>query len=421
MTMIAIRARYVFPVASAPLRDGIVVIGQDRILAVGSQNSPAVRDFSAAARDLGNVAVLPGLVNPHTHLEFSDLRQPLGAPGMAFPEWIRLVVGNRQNRPLMSEAIARGIAESSSHGVIALGEIASTAWRLETSQPLEITEFIEAMALKPDRIETKWEEVKDAISADNTWSGLFRPGLSPHAPYSVHPELLRRLVRFSAEQKIPVAHHLAESREELELLRNGSGLFVPLLKDFGAWDADAIPPRWRPLDYLRMLAGAHRAFVIHGNYLDAEEIEFLAAHADRMTVVYCPRTHGFFKHEPYPLAKMLAAGVNVAIGTDSRASAPDLNPLAEMRFASQRHQEISPDVLLRMITSAGAKALGRDEEIGTVAPGKFADLAIVQLPNLEADDPHELLLDSASRTLATVFRGKVVYQESKIDLTAGSS
>ena len=420
--MIAIRARWVFPVASAPLRDGIVVIDRDRIVAVGSQNSATVRDFSTVARDLGNVAILPGLVNPHTHLEFSDLRQPLGTPGMAFPDWIRLVVGNRQNRPSMSESIARGIAESSSHGVTALGEIASTPWRMETSQPLDITEFIEAMALKPDRIETKWEEVRDAISADNTWSGLFRPGLSPHAPYSVHPELLRRLVRFSAEQKIPVAHHLAESREELELLRDGSGPFVQLLKDFGAWDADAIPLQSRPLDYLRMLAEAHRALVIHGNYLDDGEIEFLAAHADRMSVVYCPRTHAFFQHEPYPLAKMLAAGVNVAIGTDSRASTPDLNPLAEMRFASQQHQEISPDVLLRMITSAAAKALGRDEEIGTLAPGKFADLAIVQLPEHDAADPHELLLDPACRAVATVFRGKIVYASSRtIEITAGSS
>ncbi len=222
----------------------------------------------------------------------------------------------------------------------------------------------------------------------------------------MHPELLTETGRLSAEQKIPLAHHLAESREELELLRHGSGPFVQLLKEFDAWDPDAIPVGSRPLDYLRMLAEAHRALVIHGNYLDDEEIDFLAAHADRMSVVYCPRTHAFFQHDRYPLAKMLAAGVNVAIGTDSRASTPDLNPLAEMRLAAEQHHEVSAEICLRMITAAAAKALGREEEIGTLTPGKFADLAIVQLPDHQAADPHELLFDPQCRAAATIFRGE---------------
>ena len=399
--MFAIRARYVFPVDRPPLRDAAIVFDRSRIVAVGEQ---AARD----ARDLGNVAILPGLVNPHTHLEFSDLRHPLGAPGMSFPDWIRLVVRSRRERPAMMDSIAHGIAESSSHGVTALGEIASSVWRMEKPPPVEITEFVESIALKADRIDSKFSEIESALP---DWTDSLRPGISPHAPYSVHPELLRKLVGLSAERKIPLAHHLAESREELELLRSGRGRFVPLLKEFDAWDPAAIPAGSRPLVYLRMLADAHRALVIHGNYLDDEEFEFLAAHAERMSVVYCPRTHAFFQHDPYPLAKMLAAGVNVAIGTDSRASAPDLNPLAEMRFAAQRHREISADVFLRMITQAAAKALGREDVIGTLTPGKLADLAIVQLPDHDAADPHELLLDPGCRVVATMFRGRPIHGE----------
>src|SRR5205823_10181172 len=114
----------------------------------------------------------------------------------------------------------------------------------------------------------------------------------------------------------------------------------------------------RPLDYLQTLATAHRALVIHGNYLAADEIQLLAAHRDCMSVVYCPRTHAYFGHEHYPLSQMLAAGVRVAVGTDSRASNPDLRLLAELRYIARHHPAIPRDVILRQGTLAGAEALG---------------------------------------------------------------
>ena len=136
--------------------------------------------------------------------------------------------------------------------------------------------------------------------------------------------------------------HLAESPEELELLRHGGGPLRAFLEELGAWDATAIPPGTRPLDYLRLLASAHRALVVHGNYLDDEEIAFLGANAGRMSVVYCPRTHDWFAHRDYPLEKMLAAGATVALGTDGRGSSPDLSLLGEMRFAARRHPGVPP-------------------------------------------------------------------------------
>ena len=126
-------------------------------------------------------------------------------------------------------------------------------------------------------------------------------GISPHAPYTVHPGLLKRLVALAVEKKLPVAMHLAESREELELLATGTGPFRDLLVDRSMWDTEAIPLGSTPLDYLRTLAEAPRALVIHGNNLSDEEIGFLAAHRERMSVVYCPRTHAYFGHDPYPL------------------------------------------------------------------------------------------------------------------------
>jgi aminodeoxyfutalosine deaminase len=408
-TMLAFRARYVFLIDRPPLRDGVVVIDHDRIVAVGAGSSAAAREFGAVARDLGNVAILPGLINAHTHLEFSDLRQPLGTPGMAFADWIRLVVRNRRERATDEDSIARGIAESSAYGVTALGEIASKPWQRGTAWPLEITEFCEVIAFRSGPEDARYAAAVNAVSSGGDaglqWSDAFRPGLSPHTPYSVRPDVIRKLVELSAARRIPLAHHLAETREELTLLREGAGPLVDLMNDFGQWDAAAIPAGSRPMDYLRMLAGAQRALVIHGNYLAADEIAFLAERSNHMSVVYCPRTHAFFQHEPYPLAKMLSAGVNVALGTDSRASNPDLSILAEFQFAAKRYPTISPADLLRAITVNAAKALGRDDEIGTLTPGKFADLAIVGLPEYDASDPHELLLDAASRPTASIFRG----------------
>ena len=362
---------------------------------------------------MGDAAILPGLVNAHTHLEFSDLRTPLGEPGMRFPDWIRLVVQNRRSHfssPGLRRLLRRieaGLSESRCSGVTALGEIASQHSGQDGQIKTEVTEFIEFIGLRP----------LDTLSFSFFESLLFggpdtiHYGISPHAPYSVHPNLMQMCVDLSVQWKCPLAHHLAESHDEIELLRDGTGQFVPLLEDLGAWDPEAIPRGSRPLDYLQMASKAHRALIVHGNYLDDEEIEFLAKNSATMSVVYCPRTHDYFRHDPYPLAKMLSAGANVALGTDSRASNPDLSILAEMRFAAKRHPLVSPERLLRMITADSARALGRDQEIGTITPGKFADLAILAAPKYHEDDPHELLLDPATRVVATVFRGRAVFGE----------
>jgi aminodeoxyfutalosine deaminase len=145
--------------------------------------------------------------------------------------------------------------------------------------------------------------------------------------------------------------------------------------------------------------------VIHGSYLDDEEIAFLAANAARMSVVYCPRTHEFFRRAAYPLEKMLAAGVSVALGTDGRGSSPDLSLLAEMRLAAQRHPSVGFERILQMGTIVGAKALGWEQQVGSLEPGKRADLAIVSLPDRDAADPHELLLDSTEPVVGRYFCG----------------
>jgi cytosine/adenosine deaminase-related metal-dependent hydrolase len=150
------------------------------------------------------------------------------------------------------------------------------------------------------------------------------------------------------------------------------------------------------LDYLKLLAGADRSLIIHGNYLDRDEIAYVSRQRERMSVIYCPRTHAYFGHDRYPLREMLNAAVNVALGTDSRASNPDLNMLSELRFAAGRHEDISRETLLRLATINAARALGMSRTHGSLTPGKQADIIVVPVAPNDSADPHELLFESAS-------------------------
>lgn len=386
----ALKARYVFPVAGAPIPDGLVTIHSRTILAVGADTS------AHRIRDLGNAAIVPGLINAHTHLEFSDLANPLDTPTADFVGWLEQVIGLRlqgQGDPL--RAVEKGLRESEAFGTTALGEIAqpgSSVVPFERAR-LEATRFLELIGPTAGRVRPTFQLAREFIATAHAGAGP-RVGLSPHAPYSVHPELLEQVVRTSAADGIPIAMHLAESREEIQLVAGGSGRFVDFLRQLGAWEPGNFPPNGRPLDYLKTLAEAHRALVIHGNYLDDEEIAFLAERAEQMAVVYCPRTHAYFHHAQHPLQKLLASGATVALGTDSRASSPDLSVLAEMRFVARKRPSVAPEEVLRLGTIYGARALGLDRRLGSLEPGKQADLAVIALPDREADDPHDLLFDS---------------------------
>ncbi len=393
----SLRARWLFPVSRPPIAGGIVTIAEGRIVAVG----PRVGD--GRVEDLGDVALLPGLVNAHTHLEFSLLERPLGEPGMSLSGWIARLVESFRVPPLDSlHAVQRGLDESLRLGTTTLAEIAQPGWPVEAfhaRRPRALV-FQELIAPTPARVEEKVELARRHVA-----TGLPDRGLSPHAPYSVQPALLQAAVKLSAEHGVPLAMHLAESREELELLGSSTGPFRELLESWGQWDAGLVQPGSRPLDYLRAMAGSHRALVVHGNYLDAEEIAVLAENRERMSVVFCPRTHAFFGHEPYPLGQLLAAGARVALGTDSRASSPDLSVLAEMRLAAG-FPSVSPQDVLRMATLDAAEALGVSSHAGRIEPGRPADLTAIGLPERSARDPHELLLESELPAVRAYLAGR---------------
>jgi cytosine/adenosine deaminase-related metal-dependent hydrolase len=400
------RAGWLIPNYGPPRRDGTLTVRAGRVESIDA------RDAIEPVIDLGDVAILPGLVNAHTHLEFSDLSAPLGEPGMRMPEWIRRVIQCRRERsPDVASAIAAGLRESAAGGVTTIGEIATGAWQLPDDKTgFHVTAFHETIGLSEERF-------ADSIAAATAFldhagaDPRVTPGLSPHAPYTVHPKLCESLIALASARNAPVAMHLAESPEELELLRDGRGALVEFLNELGFWRDDVIARGTRPLDYLRMLAHAPRALVIHGNYLDDTELDFLAQHAANMALVYCARTHAYFGHRAYHnLNELLRRGVRVCLGTDSRASNPDLSLWRELQFVAQRNRDLDGAALLSLATTSPAQALGVDHERGDLVPGKSADFCVVHLPSSDARDPYNLLWQEDARVVATMARGKVSFR-----------
>lgn len=304
--------------------------------------------------------LMPPLVNSHTHLEFSGLSEPLG-PRDSFAGWIGTVLQQR-NHPERDSAveISKGLWECECNFLHTVGEIVTGSEISEypESQALQKVMFQEVIGLTDSRIDEQYSMAVARVQQIRA-SGRqdLLAGLSPHASYTVHPDLLQRLTALSTEYGLTVAMHLAETRAEMQLLERGNGELAELLQRMGLFSARLFPGGRTICELLEILAAAPSALVVHGNYLGPEELKFLQQHP-RMTVVYCPRTHAWFRHDDYPLQAMLASGIRVVLGTDSRASNPDLNLMQELAFVMQQNKWLKTEDAVSMITQQAAAALG---------------------------------------------------------------
>ena len=381
-------ARWILPVAGPPLDRGTITVRGERIESV----DPA--GVWTTDEDLGDAAIIPGLVNAHTHLDLTGAAG-LTAPvmGEAFPDWLMRIIDFRRGRTAdqVEADIRAGLAESLRHGVTLLGDIspggASHACLKEAA--LRAIVFWELIGTTLERFESS---LHSAILGTDAYpdTRTCRWGRSPHAPYSVH----QRGYGLAAQMPGLAAVHLAESAGEMELLEHRTGPFVPFLQKLGVWEPDGLIRD--PREFMRTHP-EQKLLVVHGNYLPADTP--LTAN---QSLVVCPRTHAAFGHPPHPFRAFLARGVNVAVGTDSLASNPDLDVLAEVRELHRRYSDAPVETLLEMATINGARALGFDADCGTLEAGKSADFVVV--PGA-GDDPHEALL-SGGGARRTMFRGE---------------
>lgn len=336
-------------------------------------------------------ALLPALVNAHTHLEFSALSAPLPPP-KPFTDWIGEVIRYRAasltDDLLITEAVQSGLQQCRQQGVGLIGEITTSAAgaaalhsgadAIEANRPTVIS-FRELIGFGPDRIAGQMQLAEQHVHAirQGADSITILPGVSPHAPYSVHPEIVQGVCRLAQQWPFPVAMHLAETAAEVQLLTDRTGPFVDFLQRLNLWDTRILHSIESTRDYLELLATTPHALAVHGNYLTDEEILFLQRHP-QIAVVYCPRTHAWFGHQNHPWQRLQAGGGTVILGTDSRASNPDLNVWAELQLLAANTPDCAIWDLLPMITTTAAAALGLPPEQHTIRIAQ--PLRAVKLP-----------------------------------------
>jgi cytosine/adenosine deaminase-related metal-dependent hydrolase len=372
------RARWVISNRAGSIEDGAVVCSGSWIARVGPwsrmQEHIGARD---TVEDLGESAILPGFVNGHTHLSLSDMVGRL-RPTKHFAAWIGRLTARRLARTqgAIRQAVQRGTEESLAAGTVAGADVTTEPafdnalaggpirWRVFG----EVLRFGEAGRRFTD------ERIAD-LEALRAQTGL-EVGLAPHAPYTLGIEDFMRARQEADRRGWPVSAHLHETLDEMDFTLYGQGDLHKWLSLARFLPKDLAPLGKRPIPALAE-AGFFKGpvLVAHGNYLTDEEMAILARSGS--SVAYCPRSHAFFGHADHPWRRLLKAGANVCLGTDSLASSPSLSILDEMRFLWSREGDADPRLLLQMGTCRGARALGFADDLGDLAEGLRADFCVV--------------------------------------------
>ncbi|HEX9187490.1 MAG TPA: amidohydrolase family protein [Vicinamibacteria bacterium] len=388
--MQVLTASWVLPVEAPPLRHGRVAVEGGRVVWVGREGDAG--EPEAPLRDLGDGVLLPGLVNAHCHLELSHLAGRL-ASGGGFVPWVEGVVESRGRfaDDVVRAATAAAIRFLEEHGTVAVGDVSNTLGPLDllAASGLSAVAFLELLAWDPAKAEATlaWADERSRAAAP-----VLRPGLevrlAAHAPHSVSPALLRALV----ERGGPAAIHLAESPDEAAFLASGGGDWPAFLEKRGLGRVAFTAPGLSPVRYAESLGALHpRLVAAHGVQVDAADREALARRG--VSVVLCPRSNRHLGVGIADVPALAAAGVRLALGTDSLASVETLDVLDDAVLIHRQFPRLDPAVLVRMATLGGAEALGLPD-LGAIAPGRRAALAFAEGG---AEDPHGWLLSGEAR------------------------
>ncbi len=416
------RAAWVLPVASPPVRDGAVLVDAEGMIAAVGPRAAVPPPLGGGTVELGEAALLPGLVNLHTHPELAMFRGAL--EDLPFRDWILRLVGAKREA-LRDEdytwAARLTALEAIRAGMTTLGATETSGAALDAFREAGLRGIVYQEVFGPDpaQLDGSMRGLRadlDRLRARAT--ELVRVGISPHAPYTVSDPLFRAAAALAREEELPLAVHIAESAAERRLVCEGEGDFAPGLRARGI----ATPPRGRsPIEMLdRLGVLAARPLLIHCVDLDDEDVRRIADHD--CPVAHCPVANARLGHAVAPVVRLREAGVRVGMGTDSVASNNRLDLFEEARVASLLQRTLLRDPfllpaaeLLRLCTVEGARALGMGDRIGTLSPGMEADLCAVSLegPHVRpVYDPATALFHSAraSDVVLTVVRGRVLFR-----------
>jgi len=408
---VILRARTIVPVSQPPIENGAVAIAGNKLRFVGPWT-----DLKAAADekilDLGEVILLPGLVNAHCHLDYTGMAGQLPPP-KTFTDWIPLILAAKSGwifsdyaRSWLDGAkMLLQTGTTTAADIEAMPDLLPEVW---DATPLRVFSFLEMTGVRAQR-DAK-EVLREAVEKIDSLAHENRcASLSPHAPYSTLPELLKLSAETARKRNWRVTTHLAESEEEFEMFAGARGKMFDWLKRSGRDNSDC--GLGSPVRH------AHRCglldenlIAVHVNLLARGDAALLGSH--RVHVVHCPRSHDYFRHPPFPRRRLANAGVNICLGTDSLATVrqngkqkPELNMFAEMRAFAAGDRSISPAKLLQMATVNGARALGMAGQIGELSKSAVADLIAIPFDGKVADI-YDAVLHHASAISAVMVDGQ---------------
>jgi cytosine/adenosine deaminase-related metal-dependent hydrolase len=410
-----VRSRIILPVSTAPIRDGAILIEGDRIIAVGKWKDIS-RHPSLATRhaliDLGDSILLPGLVNAHCHLDYTDMAG-LMPPQKSFTDWIKLITATK------AEWSYSEFAESWLHGAAMLlrtgtttvadfenvPELLPDVW---TATPLRVISFLEMTGVRSRRdprliLQENLGRI-EALSHERSFAAI-----APHAPYSTIPELLKISAAAAQKRKWPISIHVSESAQEFQMFTRRAGEMFRWLKYCERDMSDC--GRVSPVQHLhRHDALGENLLAVHVNYLGREDATILKKR--KVSVAHCPRSHSYFGHTRFPFAKLVKTGINICLGTDSlatvlksRKKTVELNMFDEMRAFATNNPRVSAEIILRMSTINGARALGLAGKIGQLSSGAAADL--IAIPHDEKiSDACEIVIQHRGQVSASMIAGR---------------
>jgi len=404
-------ATWLLPIDAPPIRDGALVVEGERIAWVGRRVELPDEYRVARVTAFPDSILLPGLVNAHCHTHLTAALGRLPGTADRFDEWLRSVIAEQAQWTAQIPRLSTraGLDLMATRGITTVGDmVRDPELSVYTEAPLRSLLFLELIGFPAERAGVlddwarRWLDRFDLELGDDP---RFRAGLGPHAPYTVSPDLMRRLAALALEREMPIAIHLAETRQELQFLQNGTGGFEKLLNERRAWDDTWKPPGVSPVRLAADLGLLDlRGSAIHLNYLTDDDIALVKR--GRLTPVWCPGAHRFFGHADHPTERLLAAGVDVALGTDSLASNTQLDMVAEMRLAARAFPEVDPSVWVKAGTLTAARALAWEDEIGSLTAGKAADLVMFTCERDTGPDPYRALLEIPLKPEVTMFGGR---------------
>ena len=421
--MKTLTAEYVVPISSEPIRQGAVAIEGDKIAMVGTRDEVFAHYPNLHVEDFGRAAILPGFVNCHAHLELTAMRGSLDNVEHDFRSWLLKI--NELRAGLSDDDIVRwaiaGAREAAAAGVTCIGDIgrfghAGVAALKEVGLRGIVhqeTEFSPDNATADDDFK-KLAEKFEKLHGEST--DLVKVGLSPHSPYTVGSLLFELIAQYSIINRIPLTIHAAESSDEDDLMMRGEGLFAEFASRAGfEWNS----PHCTPIEYLERLGVlSTRPLLAHCVTVSDSDIKRIKSNGAK--IAHCPKSNAKFGHGYAPFEKFLDAGISVGLGSDSVASNNVCDLLEESRFAAlaaRNHPDhkrfVSAREVLEAATVGGARALGLDRLIGTLEPGKQADIAAISLEH-HAQQPISdiyaaLVFSSNARdVLATLIDGHTI-------------